>query len=79
MNEQQLEQRLSAIERRLSALEGPAERPRAGPACKRCSGTEREFVSSEIDPHFGVFGDTVDKYRCTNCGLEVVEHVGNHS
>ena len=77
MSESDLEKRLSAIESRLSALEKRRPASVSAKPCKRCGSHEREFVSSTKHPHFGPFGDTVDIFRCSTCGLQVEEHVKN--
>lgn len=70
-----LEQRLSSIESRLSALEKQKmQKAPSGPACKKCGSSDREFLTTRKDPHFGVFGATIDEYKCMNCDLIVEVH-----
>ena len=76
MTDPEIVRRITAIERRLTALEQRGA-PGAKKSCKQCGSQEREFVSSRRDPHFGVFGATIDEYRCLSCDLIFEEHNDN--
>ena len=73
-----LEERMADLERRVSAIE--VKNPKKGNdsrICKKCGESEFEFVDSKPAPHFGVFGETIDTYKCRNCDLCVEVHIRN--
>jgi hypothetical protein len=81
--EKSLEERINAIENRLSKLEGAAlsaQTPTTsnnGKLCKRCQTYSMEFVSQVPHPHFGDFGQTNDTYKCQVCNFSQTYHEQN--
>ena len=71
--------RILALEKRVSRLEKIMSSARSftGRSCKKCGLPDPEFISSRKDPHFGIFGATIDTYRCQSCGLEAEVHSKN--
>ena len=70
-------EKLNRIEIRLTALERQSHQTKSNMICKKCGSSRLEFISSEKHQHLGIFGDTTDKYKCSDCGLELEKHVKN--
>jgi DNA-directed RNA polymerase subunit RPC12/RpoP len=70
-------EKINQIELRLATLERQSNQTKSKAICKRCGSSNLEFVSSEKHQHLGIFGDTTDTYKCSNCGLELEKHVKN--
>ncbi len=70
------EDRLSALEKRVSKLENDLSilskqtTTSSNRSCKKCGSTEVRLKDSSPHPHFGTFGDTMDTYACDECGFE---------